>query len=163
MNYGEIARWSVVASSIAFAIVLIWGFRKLGVPAIAASNEAKNQEIVQAEARLSQMKAQAEQLKGSLASADSDATAIRARAEEQAQREREAALAEAQAAGERALRNAEGELDRARVSAREQLREELLSKALQSARTQAVQKSDRAVNQQLVERFIDSIERGGLN
>ncbi|MFN2527777.1 MAG: hypothetical protein ABR584_03575 [Candidatus Baltobacteraceae bacterium] len=163
MNYGEIARWSVVASSIAFALVLIWGFRKLAVPAIAASNEAKNQEIAQTEKRLAGMKAQVEELKGNLASADSDASAIRARGEEQAEREREAALAEAKAAGERALRSAEGELERARIAAREQLRDEFASKALHSARTQAAQKASPVVNQQLVGRFIESIDHGGLN
>lgn len=163
MSYGEIARWSVVASSLFFAILIVWGFRKLAIPAITAAQEAKNQEIAMAELRLQQMKVKAEELRAQLASADLDAQAIRQRSREQAQREREAAVQEAKLAGERALRNAEGELGRARIAAGEALREDLLNKALQLARTGAAEKSDRAVNAKLVDRFIDTIERGALN
>lgn len=159
MNYGEIARWSVVASSIAFAVVLIWGFRKLGVPAIAKAQEAKNQEIAAAEARVQRMKAQVEGLQGQLASADSDAAAIRQRAEEQAQRERVAMLEEAKRSGERVVQNAEGELTRARAAARVALRNELVSSALELARKEASARIDESVNAQLVDRFMRSIGR----
>ena len=163
MNYGEVARWSVVASSFFFAILIIWGFRKLAIPAISAAQEAKNQEIAMAEMRLQQMKAQVAELQSHLASADADAQAIRGRSQEQARRERDAALQEAKLAGERALHSAQGELERARIAAREILRDELASKALQVARSQAAAKSDSSVNAKLLDRFIDTIERGALN
>ena len=163
MNYGEIARWSVVASSLAFAIVLIWGMRKFAIPAIAAANEAKNQELAQAEARLAEIRSHVERLRGSSADAESDAAAIRARGEEQAQREAEAALAEARSAGERALRNAQGELERARAAARQSLQNELLEKALARARGEAAKRVTPAVNSELVDRFVNTLGHGGLN
>lgn len=163
MNYAEIARWSIIASSIAFAIVVVWGFRKLGVPAIAASNAAKNEEIAQSERRLEAMKAKVAALQTDFASADADAAAIRARAQEQAKRENDAAVQEAKAGGERVLQNAQGELERSRTAARETLRHDLLEKALQAARTEAAKRADPALNARLLDRFIDSLHHGGLN
>lgn len=163
MNYAEIARWSIIASSIAFAVILVWGFRKLGVPAIAASNDAKNREIAQSEQRLAAIKARVAAQQADFASADSDAAAIRARAQEQANREHDAALQEAKAGGERVVQNARGELERSRAAARDALRDELLAKALHEARAQAAKRADPAVNARLLDRFIDSLDRGGLN
>ncbi|MDQ6931435.1 MAG: hypothetical protein M3126_12300 [Candidatus Eremiobacteraeota bacterium] len=163
MNYAEIARWSIIASSIAFAVILVWGFRKLGVPAIAASNDAKNREIAASEQRLAAIKARVAAQQADFASADSDAAAIRARAQEQANREHDAALQEATAGGERVVQNARGELERSRAAARDILRDELLAKALHEARAQAAKRADSAVNARLLDRFIDSLDRGGLN
>ena len=163
MNYAEIARWSVVASSIAFAIVAVWGFRKLAIPAIAASSEAKNNELAVAEARLEKMRAKVVALQAALATADAEAASIRTRAQEQSERERAAALEESKVAGERVIRNAQGELDRARAAAGEALRDEFLQRALEEARTQATHKADASVNARLLDRFIESIQHGGLN
>ena len=163
MNYAEIARWSVVASSVIFGIMLVWGFRKFAVPMITASAKAKNEEIGTAERHLQEMRAKVDQLRAHVADADADAASIRARGTEQARREHDLIVSEAEAAGERALRNASGELERARAAAREQLREELLEKALQSARQEAQTRVTPSVNAQLLDRFIGSIERGGLN
>lgn len=163
MNYGEIARWSVVASSLAFAIVLIWGMRRFAIPAIAAANEAKNLELAHAEARLTEIRLQVERLRGSSADAESDAAAIRARGEEQARRESAAALEEARSGGERVLRNAHGELERARAAASESLRNEFLEKALARARDEAAKRVTPGVNSELVDRFVNTLGHGGLN
>jgi F0F1-type ATP synthase membrane subunit b/b' len=67
-------------------------------------------------------------------------------------------LAEATEAGERALRDAGGELERARAAARLRLRDELLERALQIARHDAVERVGPALDSRLVERFVGSLE-----
>lgn len=163
MNYEAIAMWSQVASSVLFLVVLVWMFRKFIIPVVMTAQKNKNEEIARAEQRRDEAKAKLEELRATIGNADEDAAAIKERAIAQAQREREAAVAEAKASGERALRNAQGELDRARAAARETLRNELVDKALVRAREEASKRITPAVNVQLVERFVSSLERGGRN
>ncbi|MBV8153722.1 MAG: hypothetical protein JOY98_04835, partial [Candidatus Eremiobacteraeota bacterium] len=61
-------------------------------------------------------------------------------------------------AGERALAGAGGELQRARAAAREQLRGEMLDRALARARGEASRRVDAATNARLVDRFLRSLE-----
>jgi len=94
-----------------------------------------------------------------LAAAGGDVGAIAARAARDAEHLREKILAEAKAEAERLIRNAEGELGRGRLSARELLREELLTKALQLARESAAGMPE-ADNARLVAQVVESLERG---
>ncbi|HKE36407.1 MAG TPA: hypothetical protein VKB39_03195, partial [Candidatus Baltobacteraceae bacterium] len=91
--------------------------------------------------------------------ASHDADAIKQRANAQAKREYDAAVAEATDAGERALANAKGELERARASARDQLRHEILDRALAQARQDAERRVDAPTNARLVNDFLGSLER----
>ena len=72
-------------------------------------------------------------------------------------------MREAREAGERALRNAGGELDRARAFAREQLRTKLVDRALDIADARAVERVDAGVNERLVKEFVNSLQRGASN
>ncbi|GAC1391315.1 MAG: hypothetical protein NVSMB31_08690 [Vulcanimicrobiaceae bacterium] len=163
MNYEAIATWSQVISWVIFMITLVWMFNKFIIPVVLAAQKAKNEEIARAEQHRDQAKVQLEELKAHMGTATQDAESIKQRATAQAARELETAVAEARAAGERAVLNAQGELDRSRAAAREQLRGEYLDKALALARERASSRVTPAMNGQLVDAFVASIERGGLN
>ncbi|PZR57900.1 MAG: hypothetical protein DLM50_05045 [Candidatus Meridianibacter frigidus] len=163
MNYEAIAIWSQVISSILFMVVLVWMFRKFIIPLVMTAQKNKNEEIARAEQHRDAAKVRLNELRTHVGIAETDAEAIKARASEQAQREHDAALAEARSAGDRALQNAEGELERARAAAREQLRTELLDRAIASAREKAVSRVTAGVNAQLLDRFVSAIEHGALN
>lgn len=163
MNYEAIAVWSQVVSSFLFMAVLVWMFVKFLIPVVMTAQKNKNEEIARAEQHRDAARARLEELRASVGAATADAGAIKERATSQAQRELESAVAEAKAAGERALRNAEGELERARAAARESLRNEFLDKALVRARQEAAKRVTPGVNSQLVDRFVNSLDRGGLN
>ncbi len=160
MNYEAVALWSQVISAILFIAVLVWMWVKFLQPAVLAAQQNANAAIAEAERHRDQAKAELESLRGAVDNAQRDAVAIKQRVEAQAKTECEAILAEARRAGDRTVRNAEGELDRSRVSARERLREELLDQALMLARAEAERRVDTAVNAQLVGAFLSNLERG---
>ncbi len=159
MNYEKIALWSEVLSSFAFLAVLIWGFRKFMIPAIISQQEQKNADLATAERRRDEAKASIAGAQAELSSASSDAQDIRARTQRDVEHERQRLLVDAREQGERAVRNAEGELGRARTTARDRLRIEMIEKALQLARRKADEQIDAAANAELVERFVGTIER----
>lgn len=163
MNYEAIATWSQVVSSVLFMAVLVWMFVKLIIPLVMTAQKNKNDEIARAEERRDAAKARLSELRASTGDADADATAIKERAVAQAERELQAAVAEAGDAGERALRNAQGELERARAAARQSLQNEFLEKALARARGEAAKRVTPAVNSELVDRFVNTLGHGGLN
>ncbi|MDQ6826255.1 MAG: hypothetical protein M3Z14_03535 [Candidatus Eremiobacteraeota bacterium] len=163
MNYQAISTWSQVISAILFAAVLVWMFRKFLVPAIAVAQQTRNEEIRVAEKRRDQAQSDIVSMRSVLAAAEIDAASIRERANMDALRERGRAVEEAREAGERALRNAHGELARSRLTAREALRTELIDLALGVARREANAKVDRSTNALLVRTFLDRLERGGIN
>lgn len=164
MNYTAIAEYSQIASAVLFVIVMIWIWIKFIQPAVVAAQQNANAQLSEGERRRDEAKRQLDSLQGETDNARRDAEAIKQRVQAQAQSEREAILREAREAGERAVRNAEGELERSRLAAREKLRDDLLEQALQLARAQASQKVDASVNGKLVASFLNSIEhRGGLN
>ncbi len=163
MNYAEVAKWSDIVSALLFLAVMVWLWVRFIQPAIVTAQENKNKQIAEAERHRDEAKATLEALRTEIDGAKRDAELIRQRAGDQAKREAEAIVAETRSAGERALRNAQGELERARAAAREQLRDELAGQALALARKNAEQRVDGAVNRQLVQRFVGSLERGGLN
>jgi F-type H+-transporting ATPase subunit b len=156
--YVQAAMWSQVISAVVFIGVLVWLWFRFLQPAVLAAQEANNKVIAEAERHRDEAKATLDLLKGEIDSAAHDAELIKERAAAQAQREYDASVAEATESGERALRNAGGELERARVSARDALRVELLERALAQARTEAAKRVDARVNAELVDRFTAGLE-----
>lgn len=155
--YVAAAAWSQVVASFLFMAVLVWMWFKWIQPAILTAQANANAQVAEAERHRDEAKAALDLLKRETNGASQDAAAIKARAAEQAKREYDAVVADAVDAGERALRGAAGELDRARVAARDQLRVELLEKALGRARAEAERRVDDKVNAELVERFIGEL------
>ncbi len=160
MNYDGIAFWSQIAGFVLFALALVWAWNKFLTPALTASAKASNERIALAERHREEMRAAVESLRHEIDGAKLDAQTMLERVKERAQHERDAILVEAKEAGERSLRNADGELARARMAAREQLREALASKALEIARTSANMRIDTTTNTRLVQEFIEQVSRG---
>jgi F0F1-type ATP synthase membrane subunit b/b' len=158
--FESVALWSQVVGALAFLLALVFLFRKYLIPAVVANEQARNAEIVDAENRLARMKAAADKARAEVETADRDAAEIRGRVKRVAAREHEHALAEANAEGDRLLRNAEGELERARLVARDRLRIEFIEKALARARAEAPRRVDDALNRALVNRTVDDLVRG---
>ena len=158
MNYEQIAVWSQVISAILFIVVMVWVWGKFIQPAVLAAQENHNKQLAESERHRDEAKASLEALRGEISGAQRDAELIRQRATEQAGREKDATIAEARETGERSVRNAGGELERARYAARDRLRIELLERALHAARTKAAQRVDASVNAKLVNSFVSSIE-----
>jgi len=158
--YEALAVWSQVVASVLFIGVMIYVWIRFIAPAVVASQARKNAELVEAEHRRDAARAQVEAAQRELDVADADARAIRARAQADATRLHEAMLTEAEAEGERLVRNAEGELERGRAEARERLRGELLEKAMQIARD-AASRLDEATDRRLVADAVDVAEKGG--
>jgi F0F1-type ATP synthase membrane subunit b/b' len=158
--FETVALWSQVAGAIVFLVVLILLFRKYLIPAVVANEQARNAEIVDAEKRLARMRADAAKARVEVETADRDAAEILSRVERIAARDREHILADANAEGGRLVRNADGELERARLVARDRLRIEFIEKALVRARTEAPARVDAALNSELVKRTVDDLARG---
>jgi F0F1-type ATP synthase membrane subunit b/b' len=158
-TYVTIAIWSQVISAIVFIAALgyLW-FRYLQ-PIVLAAQARSNEQIAEAERHRDDAKAALSALREEIEGADRDAVIIRERAARQAQRERISTLAEANDAGERLVRNARGEFERARAAARERLRGELLTRALDAARSEATHRIDASANERLVNVFLTSLER----
>ncbi len=161
--YVAAAAWSQVIASMLFVAVLVWLWLKFVQPAILTAQANANKAIAEAERHRDEMQAALEELRQEAEGARRDAAAIEQRAQAQAQRETAATFAGANEEGDRALRNAGGELDRARVAARETLRDELLEATLTRARAEAARRVDSTVNARLVDSFVDSLERGARN
>jgi F0F1-type ATP synthase membrane subunit b/b' len=158
--FETVALWSQVAGAIVFLVVLVLLFRKYLIPAVVANEQARNAEIVDAEKRLARMRADAAKARVEVEVADRDAAEILSRVQRITARDREHVLAEANAEGDRLVRNAEGELDRARLVARDRLRIEFIEKALAQARAEAPARVDAAMNSELVRRTVDDLARG---
>jgi F-type H+-transporting ATPase subunit b len=156
-QFAEIAKWSQVVCAIAFLIFLIWAIRKFLVPAITSSAAARNAELAAAEKHRDSMKAEVAKARGEVESADRDALAIASRAKDDAARERQHILDEAKADGEHTIRNAEGELGRARIAANAALRADFIDRALTLARKEAGVRIDDAANLRLVKGTVDSL------
>jgi F0F1-type ATP synthase membrane subunit b/b' len=156
--YLEISIWSQVVSSILFIGALVFIWNKWIQPVVMAAQARSNAQIAESERHRDEAKDALGALREEIDSARRDAELIEQRAELHAQRERETILKEATEAGERALRDAGGELERARAAARRRLRDELLDRALQIARHDAVRRVDAALDSRLVERFVGSLE-----
>lgn len=158
--FETVALWSQVAGAIAFLLVLVLLFRKYVIPAVKANEEARNAEIVDAERRLARMREECAGASAEIENAERDAAEIRGRVTSIVAHDRDHALAEATAEGDRLVRNAEGELARARLVARDRLRIEFIEKALARARAEAPARVDDGLNAELVRRTVDDVVRG---
>ncbi len=159
MNYQAIAEWSQVVSSLLFMGVLVWLWIKFIQPAVLAAQVAQNAKIAETERHRDEAKAALESLQHEIEAAQNDALAIKGRVAAQIAGEREAVLREAREAGERALRDAQAELPRARAAARDQLRDELIEKALTEAREIASRRVDASADRKLAGSFVGLLER----
>jgi F-type H+-transporting ATPase subunit b len=158
--YDALATWSQVVGSIAFIIVLVWLFIRFVVPAVAASQDRRNAELAEAERRRDAAGEAVEAARREVETASGEAAAILQRVEGDVVRERELILREARDDGERVVRNAEGELGRARMAARDRLRAELIAQALRIAREGAAGVGS-ADNDRIMAGIVNQIERDG--
>ncbi len=157
--YVQVAIWSQVASAVFFVAVLVYIWARWLQPMALAAQARSNEQVAEAERHRDEAKAALETLRGEIASAEHDAQLIRERARKHAQRVRQEALEETRVAGERSLRSAEGELARARESARTRLRAEYVRRALLEARDEAQRRIDATANGKIVERFLATLEK----
>lgn len=155
--YLEIAVWSQIVSSIVFIGVLVFMWIRWLMPVFLAAQARSNAQIAEAERHRDEVKAALEALRGEIETAHHDATLIEQRAAARADHERQALVEETKEAGERLLQDAGRELERARTAARQQLRDELLERALRIARESAVRKVTEPVDARLVEDLADSL------
>jgi F0F1-type ATP synthase membrane subunit b/b' len=120
---------------------------------------AKNAEIKEAEERRERCRHECHEAHAEVARAEDDAREIHARIDVVAAREREQAVALARAEADRIVRNAEGELERQRIAARDRLRIEFIEKALAKARDEATRRVDDAANIRLVDATVNDLTR----
>ncbi len=163
MNYEALAVWSRIVESIITLVILVVLFRKYLLPPIGRQQAAKNAEIAQAEARRDTAKSDIEKARGEVESAKRDALRIRADMEGAAARERDRLVATAEDEGKRVLQNAQGELERARATAREQLRFDLIERALAQARAETRWRIDAGANLRIVESTVSQLEHTGAD
>ncbi|HEX4012560.1 MAG TPA: hypothetical protein VHX17_01585 [Candidatus Cybelea sp.] len=155
--YIQIAVWSQVASSVIFIGVLVYMWKRFAMPVLMAAQERSNRQIAEAERHRDEVKGALGALHDEIASAGRDARLIAQRADLHAAREREAMIAEATESGERSLRDAQGELERARAAARQRLRDELVERALTIAREDAVQRIGPSLDERLIAGFASTL------
>jgi len=160
--FEQVALWSQVFGAVAFLIVLVVMFRKYLIPAVIANQKARNAELAEAEARRTRIQADAAKARAEVENAERDAAEIRNRIERVTNRNHANIIAEAEAEGLRILHNAEGELDRARHAARVRLRIEFIEKALAKARAEAPARVSEQLDESLVGRTVDDLERGSV-
>ncbi len=158
--YEGLATWSQVVAAIAFIAVLVWIWRRFLGPGIAKSEARKNAERLDSMRRRDLAKSEIDTARAELERAESDATTIVARAETEAVRQRDRILRDAGAESERVEVNANGELERGLAAAREQLRADILAKAVRIARD-AASKVDAETDRRLVSDAIEAAEDGG--
>jgi F0F1-type ATP synthase membrane subunit b/b' len=160
MSLEQLAMWSQIAGAVVFviAVVLIWN--KYIAPGVKSYQAAKNAELAEAEARREHMRADCAAARASIEAAEADASMIRERAQSAAVHDRTKTVQEATAEAQRIVRNAEGELERARLAARARLRIEFIEKALAKARAEAGGRVSDTVNKQLVDTTVDDLVRG---
>jgi F0F1-type ATP synthase membrane subunit b/b' len=157
VNYDQVAFWSQIAGFVLFVVALIWAWNTWLTPAIAVAQKAGNERIALLERHRDEMRAALDTLQHEIEGAKRDGAAMIDRVKERARHEHEAIISEANDAGERSVRNAQGELDRARSAASERLREDLAAKALDIARRDATARVNAPVNAQLVQEFLGSL------
>ena len=156
--YLYIAVWSQIASSIVFigALVFVW-FRWI-LPLVMAAQARSNRQIAEAERHRDEMKGALEAVHAEVETARHDVRLIEERASARADHERQLLIDEARAEGERTLADASRELQRPLAAARQRLRDEMLERALQFARKDAMERVTPDLDARFVERFAGSLE-----
>jgi F0F1-type ATP synthase membrane subunit b/b' len=156
--YFHIAVWSQIVSSIFFMGVLVFMWYRWLLPVFLAAQERSNRQIAEAERHRDEVQGALEALRAEIESARHDAELIEQRASEHAEHEGQLLLKEATEAGERALADAKHELDRARAAAGQLLRDELVERALELARSDAARRMGPALDARFIDRFTRSLE-----
>jgi len=160
VNYEAIAQYSEVIGGFAFVIVAVWLFRKFVLPAVRSGEVARNLDLVNAERRREALRDEVAKARGEVEAADRDVLAIAARAEDDARHERETIVADGRREATRLLQNAQGELERARIAARDQLRIAFIERALNRARELAALELSDAGDARLVAKTVDDLTAG---
>jgi len=160
VNYESIAQYSEIFGGFAFVLVAVWLFRRFVLPAVRVGEEARNADLVNAEQRRDDLGHEVAEARAAVEAAERDALAILARSETDARHTQDAIIAEGRREGVRLLQNASGELERARISARDRLRIEFIEKALGRARELAAQELSAEANARLVARTVDELTVG---
>ncbi len=160
MSLESLAQWSQIVGAVIFvvAIVVIWN--KYVAPGVKAYQQSKNAELAEAELRREHIRADVAAARAEVERADAECREIASRAELVVKREHEKSLADAHADADRIVRNAEGELERARLAARDRLRIEVIEKALAKAREEAPARVSDAANGKLVDETVQNLVRG---
>jgi F0F1-type ATP synthase membrane subunit b/b' len=156
--YEQLAVWSQVFGSVAFVAVLVYLFNRYMIPAIIASQERKNAELLEAERRRDAAKEDVLIARRELDDVEEEVKAVRMRSAVDSRKERERILADATSDGARLVQNAQGELLRGRAAARELFRVALLNNALRIARLKAEQHIDTIQDQRLVEGVMGAVD-----
>jgi F0F1-type ATP synthase membrane subunit b/b' len=160
VNYEAIAQYSEVIGGFAFVIVAVWLFRKFVLPAVRSGEVSRNLDLVNAERRREALREDVAKARGEVEAADRDALAIASRAEDDARHEREAIVSDGRREATRLLQNAQGELERARLAARDRLRIDFIEAALKRARELAAHELSDAGNARLVTKTVDDLTAG---
>jgi F0F1-type ATP synthase membrane subunit b/b' len=160
VNLETLAVASQIAGAVIFVVAAIVIWNKYIAPGVKAYQAAKNAELAEAESRRERMRADVGAARSEVETAEAAARVIRERVEAAAAADRAKTLEDAQHEAERIVHNAEGELERARLAARDRLRVEFIVKALAKARAEAHARVSGATNTALVERTIADLVRG---
>lgn len=160
MSLELLAQISQIAGAVIFLALAVVLWNKFLAPAVKSYTASKNAEIRESEERRERMKRDLAAAQAEVTTAEADAGEIRARIEVVANRERTQSLENAKTEAERIVRNAEGELNRARMSARDRLRIEFIEKALLKARAEAASRVDASTNARLVNATVDDLAKG---
>ncbi|MDQ2908365.1 MAG: hypothetical protein M3R44_03330 [Candidatus Eremiobacteraeota bacterium] len=156
--YVSLAEWSQVAASVLFIGILVYIWVRFLNPGIIRSQERKNAELAETERRRDAAEADIDDARRDVAATDSEIAAITARAAHDAKAVGDRIVSGAAAEGRRVIANAEGELERARLAARERLRDELVAQAISIARSAAAY-TDEATNRRLIGETVDAVDR----
>jgi F0F1-type ATP synthase membrane subunit b/b' len=160
MSLETLAQVSQIAGAVVFVIVAIVIWNKYIAPGVKAYQASKNAELAEAESRREHMRADVGAARSEVETADASARTIRERVAAAAARDRAKTIEDAKHEADRIVHNAEGELGRARLAARDRLRVEFIEKALAKARAEAPARIDDAMNAQLVETTVTDLVRG---
>jgi F0F1-type ATP synthase membrane subunit b/b' len=157
MNLHLLAQASQIAGAAIFLIAMVLIWNRFIAPGVKSYQESKNAELAEAEARRVRIRADVAAARAEVERADADARTIRDRIEMATAHERAKTLAEAQAEADRLIRNAAGELERARLAARDRLRIEFIEKALAKARADAPARVSGELDWALTKSTVDSL------
>ncbi len=160
MSLETLAQFSQIIGAVVFLIAIVWIWSKFIAPGVKSYQQAKNAELAQAEARREQMRKDVEAARAEVAGADEDCREIRARIDIVNERDKRKTVELAKHEAERIVRNAEGELERARLAARDRLRIEFIEKALAKARADAPARVTGSTDRALVQSTVDDLARG---
>jgi F0F1-type ATP synthase membrane subunit b/b' len=160
MNLNLLAQVSQIVGAVVFVIAMVLIWNRFIAPGVKSYQESKNAELAEAEARRERIRADVAVARAEVEHADADARTIRERIDMSTAHERAKTLQEAQAEADRVIRTAAGELERARLAARDRLRIEFIEKALAKARAQAPGRVSDAANAALVNATVDDVARG---